>query len=139
MKSFDFEKLESTEHMLQWLHPEPIDAIKNEVTRILTSQVPGSVLLGFQVRSKPDWLTGARPSPEDANQVIVVRAGLAFEFALEVQAPEGNTFNLQGVYSWVGVNLDDPEAMQQRIWFDIDGDLATFGSDAELKARIYFD
>jgi hypothetical protein len=135
----DFSKLEPTKHMLEWLADEPFDAIRNEVQRILQQQVPGSRLKMFRVESEPQWLTGARPGNDDTDKAILVRTGVAFEFTLIVQEPNGQTHKLQGTYSWVGANLDDPYAAKQRLWLDLGTTLETHGSKGELMARMYFD
>jgi hypothetical protein len=135
----DFSKLQSTEHMLRWLAAEPYVSICSEVEHILQQQVPGSRLISFHVTSDPHWLTGARPSDEHRNKAILVRSGVAFEFDLTVGEPTGQTHELQGVFSWVGVHLDNPEKIDQRIWFDLNATLETHGSNGELKVRMYFD
>ncbi len=135
----DLEKLVPTEHMLKWLAEEPYDVIVSEVERILDQQVVGSTLTEFRVTSDPQWLTGARPQEDDSNQAILTRTAVAFEFDLAVQEPNGPTHQLQGVFTWVGVHLDDPENAQLRIWFDVGESLETHGADGELQTRMYFD
>src|SRR5437868_6322203 len=104
----DFSKLASTEHMLQWLAEDPHASILMAVDNILQQQVSNSKFLNFRVVSDPQWLTGARPATETPDQAVLVRTGVAFEFELVVQDPTGAAYQLNGVYSWVGVNLDDP-------------------------------
>ena len=134
----DFKKLKPTEHMLQWLASDPYSAIRSEVERILDEQIPGSRLISFCVTSDPQWLTGARRSDDDPDKAILVRTGVAFAFQLRVDEPAGQSHELKGVYSWVGVHLDDPDTATQRIWFDIDGSLGQFGSGGRLQERMYF-
>ena len=134
----DFSKLKPTSHMLGWLSNDYEAAIRDEVTNNLCKQVPGSTLDDFAVTSDPQWLTGAVPGKDDPNLAVMVRTGVAFEFSLVVSEPTGVSHQLQGVYSWVGVNLDDPDNAQQQIWFDVGGKLAEFGSEGELKNRMYF-
>lgn len=136
--TFDFESLQPGEHMLQWLSADPIATITTEFEAILSQQVPGSRLLGLHARGKPDWLTGAVPTEGDPSKAILVRTGLAFEFALSVRTPDGTVHDLAGVFSRVGVHLNDPARTKQRTWFDLNGDLATFGAEGELKRRMYF-
>jgi hypothetical protein len=135
----DFSKLQPTEHMLKWLAEDPYAAIYTEVEQILNKQVPGSQLLSFEVTSDPQWLTGGRRSEDNPNQVILVRTGVAFAFTLQVREPAGPTHKLHGVYSWVGTHLDEPANRKQRVWFDLDVSLETYGSAGELKSRLYFD
>lgn len=135
---FDFEALNATSHMLAWLSEDPILAIRTEFEAMLSQQVPGSILQGLIVRGKPEWLTGAVPSEEDPNQAILVRTGVAFEFELSVKAPDGKVYDLNGVFTWVGVDLHDHSQAKQSVWLDLDGNLASFGSDGELKRRVYF-
>lgn len=125
--------------MLKWLADEPFAEIRTEVERMLQQQVPGSRLETFRVVSEPQWLTGARPRNDDPNMAILVRTGVAFEFTLNVQEPSGQTHELQGTYSWVGVNLDDPGATKLRLWLDLGTTLDTHGSNGELMVRMYFD
>lgn len=134
----DFSKLEPTEHMLQWLADQPYAAIRSQVEAALQKQVAGSRLTAFAVSSGPQWLTGMRPKDDEPGQGIVVRTGVAFEFRLSVQEPNGQDHALQGVFSWVGVHLDEPMNVKHRIWFDLGGTLAEFGSAGELKNRMYF-
>jgi len=133
---FDFERLLPTEHMMKWLTPEPQTAIRTQIDTILNQQVPGSILLGFRVTSEPDWLTRARPSADDPAKVILVSTGFAFEFELSVRSPEETIFDLKGVFSWVGLHLDDLSSIQHQTWLDLDGDLSTLGADGELKRRL---
>jgi len=134
----DFSRLEPTAHMLEWLSDDYKTSIRDEIVSALRKQVPDSTLDDFNVTSEPQWLTGALPSDDDPDKAILVRTGVAFEFALVVSEPSGESHHLQGVYSWVGVNLNDPETAQQRIWFDIGGTLDEFGSEGELAGRMYF-
>lgn len=132
----NFEKLHQTEHMLKWLDDDPYNSIRSEVEDILQQQVAGSVLNFFRVSSDPQWLTGARKREDGSNKAILVRVGVAFEFELSVDG-EGETHELKGVFTWAGFDLDDPVNRRRQVWFDINGDLATFGSDGELVTRIY--
>lgn len=135
----DFSKLEPTKHMLMWLSAEPYVAIRREVERILKQQVADSRLETFCVASEPQWITGARPGGGDPNKAILVRTGVAFEFRLNVREPSGRAHELQGTYTWVGTNLDNPDTAKQRLWLDLDTTLGTHGSKGELMLRMYFD
>lgn len=136
--TFDFEPLKASEHMLKWLAEEPIASLRQQFETILAEQVPGSVLLGLKVNDEPEWLTGAVPTKDDPSKAILARTGVAFGFTLSVKTPEGAVYDLAGVFSWVGVHLDDRSKTKQRTWFDLNGDLATLGASGELKARMYF-
>ncbi len=135
----DLKKLEPTLHMLRWLSEDPFRTIVEEITSILNRQVPGSILHRFHVVSEPDWLTGALPSSDDPSKVILVRTGVAFPFELSVETPAKELFELCGVFSWVGINLNLPGQAKQRTWFDIDGDMQSFGSKGALRERVYFE
>ena len=137
MKNFD--KLEATEHMFKWLDVNPFEAIFTQVESMLKNQVPESKLNSFCVISEPQWLTGGRKNEEDESKVILVRTGVAFEFNLFVQGADNEQEQLNGVFSWVGVNLDSPEKNQQRYWLDVNETLETHGSEGELAERIYFE
>jgi hypothetical protein len=96
--------------MLRWLADDPLGTLRKEFETILNQQVPvGSVLLGLRVQGEPEWLTGAVRTNNDPSKATLVRTGLAFEFALSVRTPDGATDDLAGVFTWVGVNLNDRE------------------------------
>lgn len=134
----DFTALKETEHMFQWLADKPYAAVRANIEDMLMQQVAGSRLAELRITSAPRWLSGARKSEDEADKVILVRAGVAFEFALRVEA-EGRHHDLRGVYTWVGVHLDKPGQQKQRTWLDLDGNLAAFGSKGELMSRVYFE
>ena len=137
--TFDFEPLESSEHMLRWLSNDPFATLRDEFESTLNAQVPGSVLLGLKVRGEPEWLTGVVRTEQDPTQAILVRTGVAFEFELSVKTPDTKVHDLAGVFTWVGVHLNDPANAQQRTWFDLNGDIGALGASGELNARMYFD
>lgn len=135
----DFKPLEPTLHMLQWLAEDPLREIVEAVSSILDEQVSGSILRRFRVVTEPEWLTGALRSEDDPNIAILVRCGVAFPFVLQVEHLDNRLFELQGVYSRVGVDLNLPDQARQRVWLDIDGDMPTFGSNGALHERLYFE
>jgi hypothetical protein len=124
--------------MLQWFADEPYAAIRSHVENMLKQQVPDSRLLTFRVTSEPQWLTGARPSDGDKSKAILVRSGVAFEFDLTAET-QGRSHPLTGVFTWAGIDLDKPGQHKHRVWLDLKGTLAEFGSEGELAARIYFE
>jgi hypothetical protein len=134
----DLTPLKKTEHMLRWLADEPFSAIRSSIEGILKEQVADSHLVESRITSEPQWLTGARPHNADRTKSILVRTGVAFEFALTVESHAGSE-QLQGVFTWVAVNLDQPGRRMQRQWMDIGGTLSAFGSGGELKARVYLE
>jgi hypothetical protein len=134
----DFAKLKETEHMLLWFAAEPYAAIRSSFEDMLEQQVADSRLATLQVLSEPQWLTGGRPSDTDKSKMILVRSGVAFEFGLSVES-QRRAHQLSGVFTWVVVHLDKPGQHKQRVWMDIDGTLAKFGSEGELKNRVYFE
>ena len=133
----DFSKLDETKHMLMWLADDPYAVVWSETEKSLTRQVPGSRLTSFQVSSSPQWLSGAKPRKDDTSKAILVRTGVAFEFVLSVSHPDGRSFNLQGIFTWVGTHLDDPPNVKQRLWMDLNATLATHGEGGLLKERLY--
>lgn len=134
----DFSKLKETEHMLKWFADDPYAAMRSSIEDSLKQQVPDSHLTSLRVLSAPQWLTGAVPSERDSGKAILVRSGVAFEVALTVES-RGQTHQLSGVFTWVAVHLDKPGQHKQRVWMDLDGKLEQFGSEGELKARVYFE
>ena len=124
--------------MLQWFADEPYAAILSSVEDMLKQQVADSRLTAFRVVSEPNWLTGGRRSPKDENQMILVRSAVAFEFDLSVVS-QGQSQQLVGVFTWAATHLDQPGQHKQRVWIDLNGTLATFGSEGELKNRVYFE
>ena len=136
--SDDFGLLLATEDMFLWLSEEPFITIKQELEKTLQEELPESTLLTFRAISEPQWLTGGRPGEDDPEEMIVVRTAVAFEFDAMVDSPEGIDY-LTGVYTWAGINLDQPGNQEFRLWLDIDGTLEDFGNEDLLKLRIYFD
>jgi hypothetical protein len=136
--ALDFARLKDTQHMLRWIAgDEPYETLRLSMEQTLKEQAPDSRLKEFFVLSKPDWLTGAIPSEEDRTKAILVRCAVAFEFALSFESA-GELQRLRGVFTWAAVNLNQPNKHKHRAWMDLGGTLATFGSDGELKNRVYF-
>jgi hypothetical protein len=133
----DFSKLHQTEHMFKWLADQPFQAIRDQIESILQQQVSDSELKTLRITSEPQWLSGAKKLSADDSKVILVRAAMAFEFELTVET-NGEIVELGGVFSWAAVDLDQPGQRLDRNWFDINGTLETFGSQGELKQRVYF-
>ena len=131
----NFQLLDDTRHMLQWLADEPYAEIRNNVESILREQVADSRLLDFAVTSPPDWLTVGTRSESNPEAVTINRTAVAFEFCLHVSGG-GGTHELQGVYSWAAWHLDGSGEANQQIWFDIGGTLAEFGKDGALLERL---
>jgi hypothetical protein len=105
---------------------------------MLREQAADSRLTEFRVLSEPEWLTGARPSDTDSSKAIVVRSAVAFEFGLAVES-QGQSHQLAGVFTWAAVHLDQPGKHKHRVWIDLNGTLTAFGSEGELKSRVYFE
>ncbi|RDH43710.1 hypothetical protein [Zooshikella ganghwensis] len=137
--SFNYDFFKDSKHMLEWLHPEPFDAIKSNFEDNFDQQVPGSKLIGLEVIEKPEWLTGAIPIEGDEDHARLKRAGVAFSFSVRVKTPENVIHEIKGVYTWVGVNMDNPEEEMQRTWVDINGTLEEYGSNGALIQRVYFE
>lgn len=132
----DFQPLKSSEHMLKWLAEDPYAEIRGSLEEMVQEQAPGSKVTGIRVTSDPQWLTGGRPSDENPDHVVLVRTGVAFALEMDVASGDGSEQQVRAIYSWVGVQLDSPDARQQ-IWIDVDGTLEQFGAEGELKSRIY--
>lgn len=124
--------------MLRWFADEPYAAIRANFEDILKQQVADSRLDALQVVSEPHWLTGALPSDGDTSKAILMRSGVAFEFELIVES-EGQAHPLSEVFIWVAVRLNKPGEHKHRVWLDLDGTLEEFGSEGELKTRVYFE
>lgn len=132
----NFQALDDTRHMLQWLADEPYEEIRSSVESILREQVADSRLIDFAVTSEPDWLTVGTRSPDNPDAIILNRTATAFEFCLHVSGG-GQVHELHGVYTWAAWHLDhDGEGSNQRVWFDIGGTLAEFGKDGKLPERL---
>lgn len=130
----DFLKLEQTAHMFKWLAQEPFEKILKEVESMFKEQVADTILTSFVAMSEPQWLSGGLRTEDDENKVILVRAAVAFECDFTLESSSG-AYDLKGIFSWVGVNLNTTPI--QQTWMDIDGTLEEFGSEGELKVRIY--
>ena len=76
----NFQALDDTCHMLQWLTDEPYAEIRGSVESILREQVADSRLIDFAVTSEPDWLTVSTRSPDNPDTIILNRTATAFEF-----------------------------------------------------------
>ena len=134
----NFQKLHDTKHMLEWLSEEPYRDIRETMQNALQQQVPDSELVMLHVVSEPLWLTSVRPYEEDESQSVLVKTAVAFEVMLVVKEPNDVSQQLQGVYSWVGINLDDPENTMQQIWFDLDDNLDKETTQTQLIEKIYY-
>ena len=132
----NFQALDDTRHMLQWLADEPYEEIRSSIESILREQVADSRLIDFAVTSEPDWLTVGTRSPDNPDAIILNRTATAFEFCLHVSGG-GQIHELHGVYTWAAWHLDhDGEEPNQQVWFDIGGTLAEFGKDGKLPERL---
>lgn len=131
----DFSLLTDSLHMFRWLHPEPLEEIRASLQQNFNQQLAGSTLQWFQVTTPPQWRTGGRKT-EDEAKLVVTRAGVAFGCAMEVRGPDGTPYALNGVFTWVGRSLDDPEKRNTQIWMDLDATLEEMG-EATLLTRLY--
>ena len=101
----NFQALDDTRHMLQWLADEPYEEIRSSVESILREQVADSRLIDFAVTSEPDWLTVGTRSPDNPDAIILNRTATAFEFCLHVSGG-GQIHELHGVYTWAAWHLN---------------------------------
>ena len=133
----DFSRLDASRHMLAWLADDPDATLRKYFEEWVDRCVPGARVERCEVTGGPDWLTRARRLADDPDKAILFGTGVAFEFQLRIAEPEDGPAEVRGVFSWVAMNLDRPAHFQQRIWFDVEGTLAQFGSEGELQQRIY--
>ena len=131
----DFTKLTELDHFWHWLADDPVAAVRSSVEELLTDQVPGAVLEWMKVTDEPKVVSGARELPGDPEKLILVRTGLAVPFALSVRDPEGRREILWGVFTWAASGLDTPSNRKDRVWFDLQTDIATAGE--LLSDRVY--
>lgn len=132
--TLNLELLQPTKHMFEWLAENPFEKMLTDIEGLLKQQVNDATVASFEATSKPHWLSGGAPSETDSNKVILVRAGVAFEFMMRVVS-EGREDELVGVYSWVAKDMNSN--FNSRIWLDLDGTLEEFGNKGALLERIY--
>ncbi len=128
----NFEKLEETKHMLEWFSDSPFEEITSTLERMFMQQSASTKMLSFEITSEPHWLTGGRKT--DDNKMILVRCGLAVACDFTLKDDNG-VYDLNGVFTWVGVGLDNEPIT--RMWMDLDGTLDEFGKDGILRERIF--
>ena len=128
----DFKKLIETEHMLKWFSNNPFEEIISTITYMFIKQSPSTKMLNFEIVNEPEWLSGGKETED--NKMIIVRSGMAVTCNFTLQDNNG-TYNLNGILTWVGVNLDtNPKT---NMWMDLDGNIEDFGENGLLKSRIY--
>ena len=128
----DFKKLIESEHMLKWFSNNPFEEIISTITDMFIKQSPSTKMLNFEIANEPEWLSGGKETED--NKMILVRSGMAVTCEFTLQDNNG-TYNLNGILTWVGVNLDtNPKT---NIWMDLDGNIEDFGKNGLLKSRIY--
>ena len=132
----NFIKLDETKHMLEWLDDNPYATMRLQMEESLNKQVSGCKLEIFNVSSKPQWFTGVKPDEEDKTKSILIKVGVSFDIELFVCEQSSYPTKLEGIYSWVGVNLDKPIPKQQ-IWFDINKSVDESDCKSVLMNRIY--
>jgi len=129
----NFEKLEETKHMLDWLSDSPFEEITGTLEKMFIQQSPSTKMLSFEITGEPQWLTGGKANNE-STKMILVRCGLAVTCDFTLKDDNG-VYDLSGVFTWVGVGLDNQPIT--RIWMDLDGTLDEFGSEGELRERVF--
>lgn len=130
----NFDKLAETKHMLDWFSDNPFEEITSTLERMFIQQSASTKMLSFEITSEPQWLTGGRKSDEDSTKIILVRCGMAVACAFTLKDDNG-VYDLNGVFTWVGVGLDSEPIT--RMWMDLDGTLEEFGSEGELRERMF--
>ncbi|GAA1969179.1 hypothetical protein [Catenulispora subtropica] len=131
----DFTRLTALDHFWNWLPGEPVATIRGSVEELLTDQVPGAVLEWMKVTDEPKVVSGGREIPGDDEKLILVRTGVAVPFGLSVRSPDGRRDILWGVFTWAASGLDNPAHRSDRVWFDLQTDIATAGE--LLSQRVY--
>ncbi len=119
--------------MLEWFSDNPFEDLITILTRMFVRHSPSTKIIDFEITNEPEWLTGGRKI-EDDNKVIVTRSGMAVACDLTLQDNNG-TYKLNGIFTWVGVNLDTNPITN--MWMDLDGSMEEFGKDGLLNERIY--
>ncbi len=132
----DFSSLHPSMHMLQWLDEDPPRRIRTAFEEWGDDKVAGTRVVQIAVVGKPQFLTGGKRLDDDPEKMRLVRTGVAFAFAVHIRAPDGEDHHVKGVFSWIGMDLDEPTA-RQRLWIDVDGSLDELGSEGRLRTRVY--
>lgn len=124
---YNFNMLNASYHMLQWLADAPYAHICYNIEQLLRQKMADSRLLDIAATSMPQWQTVEVREEENGQTTAASRTGMAFEFVLHVSG-NGQTHKLTGVYTWAGSRLNRPPAEQrQRVWLDLNSTLADFG------------
>ena len=100
----NFQALDDTRHMLQWLADEPYAEIRNSIESILREQVADSRPIDFAVTSEPDWLTVGTRSPDNPDAIILNRTATAFEFCLHVSGAAKSTNGTESTLGRHGIS-----------------------------------
>jgi len=131
----DFQQLDETKHMLEWLSENPYSQMRSQMEASLNLQVPNSRIEVFKVSSAPQWFTGFRSDDNDETKSILTKVCVAFDIELLVSEANSSSTKLKGIYSWVGINLDKSNA-KQRIWFDINETVKESDCKGTLLSRM---
>lgn len=124
---YDFQMLNASYYMLQWLADAPYAHICYNIEQLLRQKIADSCLLDIAATSMPQWQTEEVREEENGQTTAASCTGMAFEFVLHVSG-NGQTHKLTGVYTWAGSHLNRPPAEQrQRVWLDLNSTLADFG------------
>jgi len=129
----DFVKLTESDHWLDWLGEEPAVAVRRSIQDIVAEQVPGAELEWLKIVDAPRYLTMGRRHQGGEERVIVTRAAIALAFAVSVASPGRRREILDGTFTWIAINLDEPGTRKDRVWFDLRTDLDW--AEAQLRDR----
>jgi len=110
--------LNPDEHWLGWLGDDPRSAVRSQLEALFQRQTPGAKLEQLVITSQPKYLTGAKPTA-DPDQVEVVRAALAAPFYSLVREASGALHEVEGVFSWAAVGLNETNGRLDRMWLDL--------------------
>ena len=129
----DWSKLESTDQWLGWIPGSPSEAVRQDLERSVTDQIPGTRVEWVKVLEDPITLVGGVRHPDNPEQTVVRRVALTIAFAMSVVPPSGRREFLLGSFTWVAAGLDSTR--KDRTWFDIGMPIAHASDLLETRIR----
>ncbi|HEY4226350.1 MAG TPA: hypothetical protein VGM70_11095 [Pseudolysinimonas sp.] len=113
----DWSKLDNTDQWLGWIPGSPSAAVRRDLERSVADQIPGTRVEWVKILEDPITLVGGVRHPDNPEQTVVRRVGLAVAFAMSVVPPSGRREFLLGSFTWAAAGLDS--SRKDRTWFDI--------------------
>ncbi|MER8103380.1 hypothetical protein [Kitasatospora sp. NPDC094016] len=128
----DFGKLTETDHWLGWLGDDPVQAIRDEIAKILEQQAAGAQLEWIKVLEHPGFLIGGRPEPDNQHMIVTRRARdpVRAVGGCPLVPARGSIGSLH-----LGRGRAEPDARRDRVWFDLQATQAW--AEEQLQDRIY--